>query len=47
MDDKAAYVVVFLVGDNETQAYNSVHAVQHIMNNTPAPPGVKAYITGP
>ncbi|MCV7409302.1 hypothetical protein AWC05_09690 [Mycobacterium florentinum] len=46
-DDKAAYVVVFLVGNNETQAYNSVHAVQHIVNSTPAPLGVKAYITGP
>ncbi|MEM6108888.1 MMPL family transporter [Mycobacterium sp. 050272] len=46
-DDKAAYVVVFLVGNNETQAYNSVHAVRHIVNSTPAPRGVKAYITGP
>ncbi len=46
-DDRAAYVVVFLVGNNETQAYNSVHVVRHIVNSTPAPHGVKAYITGP
>ncbi|OMC22513.1 RND family transporter [Mycobacterium sp. SP-6446] len=46
-DDKAAYVVVYLVGNNETQAYNSVHAVRHIVNGTPAPRGVKAYVTGP
>jgi RND superfamily putative drug exporter len=46
-DDKAAYVVVFLVGNNETQAYNSVHAVRHIVDSTPAPRGVTAYVTGP
>ena len=46
-DDKAAYVVIYLVGNNETQAYNSVHAVRHIVDSTPGPRGVKAYVTGP
>ncbi|MGD1254745.1 RND family transporter [Mycobacterium seoulense] len=46
-DGRAAYVVVYLVGNNETQAYNSVHAVRHAVNSTPAPRGVKAYVTGP
>ncbi|OBF12434.1 hypothetical protein A5730_04090 [Mycobacterium sp. ACS4054] len=46
-DGKAAYSVVYLVGNNETQAYNSVHAVRRIVNGTPAPRGVKAYVTGP
>lgn len=46
-DDKAAYVVVYLVGNNETEAYNSVHAVRHIVETTPAPRGIKAYVTGP
>ncbi|SOJ53235.1 putative transport protein MmpL2 [Mycobacterium simulans] len=46
-DDKAAYVVVYLVGDNETAAYKSVAAVRHIVDTTPAPRGVKAYVTGP
>ncbi|WP_055405803.1 RND family transporter [Mycobacterium sp. UM_11] len=46
-DGKAAYSVVYLVGNNETQAYNSVHAVRRIVNGTPAPRGVRAYVTGP
>ncbi len=46
-DDKAAYVVVYLVGNNETEAYGSVHAVRHIVDTTPPPRGVKAYVTGP
>ncbi len=46
-DDKAAYVLIYLVGNNETQAYNSVHAVRHIVNSTPAPRGLTAYVTGP
>ncbi|OBH76326.1 hypothetical protein A5681_09050 [Mycobacterium scrofulaceum] len=46
-DGKAAYVVVYLVGNNETQAYNAVHAVRHDVDGTPAPRGVKAYVTGP
>lgn len=39
--------MVFLAGNNETQAYNSVHAVRQIVDSTPPPRGVKAYITGP
>ncbi|WP_085669904.1 RND family transporter [Mycobacterium szulgai] len=46
-DDKAAYVVIYLVGNNETAAYKSVAAVRHIIDTTPAPPGLKAYVTGP
>ncbi|UXA09248.1 MMPL family transporter [Mycobacterium sp. SMC-2] len=46
-DGKAAYVVVYLVGTNETQAYDSVHAVRHIVDSTQAPRGLKAYVTGP
>ncbi|MEM6108885.1 MMPL family transporter [Mycobacterium sp. 050272] len=45
-DDKAAYVVVYLAGKSETAAYNSVHAVRHIVDTTPAPRGLKAYVTG-
>ena len=45
-DDKAAYVVVYLAGTSETAAYNSVYAVRHIVDTTPAPPGLKAYVTG-
>ncbi|OJZ70027.1 hypothetical protein BRW65_21075 [Mycobacterium paraffinicum] len=45
-DDKAAYVVVYLAGKSETAAYNSVYAVRHIVDTTPAPPGLKAYVTG-
>ena len=45
-DDKAAYVVVYLAGKTETQAYNSVYAVRHIVDTTPAPHGLKAYVTG-
>jgi putative drug exporter of the RND superfamily len=45
-DDKAAYVVVYLAGKSETAAYDSVFAVRHIVDTTPAPPGLKAYVTG-
>ncbi|KKC05696.1 RND family transporter [Mycobacterium nebraskense] len=45
-DDKAAYVVVYLAGKSETAAYNSVYAVRHIVETTPAPRGLKAYVTG-
>ncbi|MGD1240838.1 RND family transporter [Mycobacterium seoulense] len=45
-DDKAAYVVVYLAGESETAAYNSVYAVRHIVDTTPAPRGLKAYVTG-
>ncbi|WP_421840000.1 RND family transporter [Mycobacterium sp.] len=48
VDGKAAYVQVFLAGDQgESLANESVDAVKHIVDNTPAPPGVKAYVTGP
>ncbi|BBX98004.1 MMPL/RND family transporter [Mycobacterium lacus] len=46
-DDKAAYVVVYVVGKNETSANNSVDAVRHIVETTPPPRGIKAYVTGP
>ncbi|OSC41892.1 RND family transporter [Mycobacterium decipiens] len=46
-DDKAAYVVVYLRGDNETVANDSVQAVRHIVETTSPPPGIKAYVTGP
>jgi putative drug exporter of the RND superfamily len=47
-DDKAAYVQVDLAGNwNETSGNKSVEAVRDIVGRTPAPPGVKAYVTGP
>ena len=46
-DGKAAYVQVYLAGNQgESLANDSVEAVQHIVNSTPAPPCVKAYVTG-
>ncbi len=46
-DGKAAYVQVFLTGDQgEAQSIASVDAVREIVDNTPAPPGIKAYVTG-
>ena len=46
-DGKAAYVQVFLAGNQgEAQSIQSVDAVRDIVNNTPAPPGVKAYLAG-
>ncbi|AGB22229.1 Transport protein [Mycobacterium sp. JS623] len=46
-DGKAAYVQVYLAG-NQGQALSneSVDAVREIVASTPAPPGVKAYVTG-
>ncbi len=41
-DGKAAYVQVILAPGNE-----SIEAVQHIVARTPAPQGVKAFVTGP
>jgi RND superfamily putative drug exporter len=41
-DGKAAYVLVVLAAGND-----SIEAVQHIVARTPAPPGVKAFVTGP
>ena len=46
-DGKAAYVQVFLAGNQgEALSLESVDAVRDIVNHTPAPPGVKAYVTG-
>ena len=47
-DGKAAYVQVYLAGNQgETLANESVEAAQHIVAGVTAPPGVKAYVTGP
>ncbi len=47
-DNKAAYVQVYIAGDQgETLANESVEAVRKVATETPAPPGVKAYVTGP
>ncbi len=47
-DGKAAYVQVFLVGNQgEAKSIASVDALREIVNSTPAPPGVKAYVAGP
>ncbi|MUL75149.1 RND family transporter [Mycolicibacterium sp. CBMA 226] len=47
-DGKAAYVQVYIAGDQgETLANESVAAVRQIATESPAPPGVKAYVTGP
>jgi RND superfamily putative drug exporter len=46
-DGKAAYVQVYLAGNQgESLANESVQAVRSIVNNTPAPAGLKAYVTG-
>ncbi|MGO8853354.1 MMPL family transporter, partial [Mycobacterium sp.] len=46
-DGKAAYVQVFLAGNQgSAQANQSVGAVRDIVEHTPAPSGVKAYVTG-
>ena len=48
VDGKAAYVQVYISGDQgETLANESVDAVRRIATESPAPPGVKAYVTGP
>ncbi len=47
-DGKATYVQVNLAGDQgEALANESVRAIREIVDRTPAPPGVKAYVTGP
>ena len=39
---------MYLAGNQgEALANESVEAVQHIVENTPAPDGVKAFVTGP
>ena len=46
-DGRSAYVQVYLHGNmGETLANDSVTAVRAIVDSTPAPPGVKAYVTG-
>ncbi|WP_281259740.1 MMPL/RND family transporter [Mycolicibacterium palauense] len=46
-DGKAAYTQVFLAGDQgATLSLESVAAVRDIVDHTPPPPGVKAYVTG-
>ena len=47
-DGKAAYVQVALKGNPGSSVANeSTAAVRHMVERTPAPPGVKAYVTGP
>ena len=47
-DGKAAYVQLMVTGKpGDAVANESVQAVQHIVAQTPAPPGVKTYVTGP
>ncbi|MGB3484682.1 MAG: RND family transporter [Mycobacterium sp.] len=47
-DGKAAYVQVSLANNpGEVSANASVAAVRQIVEQTPAPPGVQAYVTGP
>ena len=47
-DGKAAYVQVYLSGNQgESLANESVEAAQKIVADVPAPPGIKAYVTGP
>jgi len=46
-DGKAAYTQVYLAGNQgEGLSDESVRAVRKIVAETPAPPGVKAYVTG-
>jgi putative drug exporter of the RND superfamily len=47
-DAKAAYVMVYLAGNQGTTLANeSVSAVRKVVDRTPAPPGVRGYVTGP
>ena len=47
-DGKAAYVQIMVTGKpGDAVANESVQAVQHIVAQTPAPPGIKTYVTGP
>ena len=47
-DGKAAYVLLNLVGQfGQALGNESVKAVQDVVERTPPPPGVKAYVTGP
>ena len=47
-DGKAALIQVYLAGDaGGSQANESVAAVRAIVADTPAPPGLQAYVSGP
>ncbi|MCW1823549.1 hypothetical protein A5731_18920 [Mycolicibacterium conceptionense] len=47
-DNKAVYVQMSLSGDlGQPLSDESLQAVRDIVNRTPAPPGVQAYVTGP
>lgn len=47
-DGKAAYVQLNLHGSfGQAESNESVRAVQDVVKNTPAPPGVQMYVTGP
>jgi len=47
-DGKAALIQVYLAGDaGGSQANESVAAVRQIVADTPSPPAVKAYVSGP
>ena len=47
-DGKAVYVQLELTGrPGATEANDSTQAVRDVVARTPAPPGVKAYVTGP
>ncbi|MGH3551125.1 MAG: RND family transporter [Mycobacterium sp.] len=47
-DAKGAYVMLNIAGNQgQTLANESVEAVRDVLDRTPAPPGVKAYVTGP
>jgi putative drug exporter of the RND superfamily len=47
-DAKGAYVMLNIAGNQgQTLANDSVEAARDVLDRTPAPPGVKAYVTGP
>lgn len=47
-DGKAAYVQIVVSGKpGDAEANESIKAVQHIVAETPAPPGIKTFVTGP
>ncbi|EHB55444.1 Transport protein [Mycolicibacterium rhodesiae JS60] len=47
-DGKAAYVMLNLAGEQgQTLANEGVEAVRKVIEETPAPPGVQAYVAGP
>lgn len=47
-DGKGAYAMVNIAGNlGQTLANDSVEAVREVVSHTPAPAGVKAYVTGP